>query len=196
MNLKSFAAGVVLVLVVGGIGAAYATGYGPAPGDPGGGEVGDFPTETTTVGTTDGSGSASETTTDGSGSDSETTTDDGSTTAAAPEFGVTIDSVETCGQTCRDVTTTLANTGEGDATNVTVYSRVFVGQGTDGDVVWSGEEDVGTLAAGNEYTTTRRVSLTYSEGYQIKQADGWITIQTTIVSDETTVTFTEQRQVA
>ncbi len=184
MSVKSIVVGVALALfVVGGLGAAYAVGYGPAPGDSGDGIDGEFPTETTT--TDEEAATGEETAND------TTTTDDA---PAAPAFAVSVTSVEDCGTTCRKVTVALANDG-GDATNVTVYSRIFVGQGTDGDVVWADTEAVGSLEVGDTHTTTKRVELSYSEGYDVRQADGWVTIQTTIVSDEKTATFTEQRQV-
>ncbi|MFB6156732.1 MAG: hypothetical protein ABEJ34_02690 [Haloferacaceae archaeon] len=169
--------GVVAVVLLAG-GVAFATGFGPAPGGESGSEVGEFPTATATPTPSDG----------GTGTATET--------VERPAFAFTIDRIEECGRTCRDVTSTLANDGDARATNVVVYTRVFVGNGTDGDVVWSGSESVGTLDPGATHTATRRVKLSYSEGLAVRNADGLITIQTTVESDQRTVTFTRQRQVA
>lgn len=167
------------VLVVGllvlGLGAALYTGAGPAPGGGSSGDdIEDFPTGTTT---------------DGGANDS---------TAASPPFSFAIDSVEECGQTCRDVTATLTNNQNESATGVTVYTRVFAGQNntaTD-DLVWEGKEDVGGLDAAASHTTTRRVELSLQDAQKIDQNDGWITFQTTVQTDELTITFRSSEQVA
>jgi hypothetical protein len=165
------AVGVLALAVVGG---AAVTGVGPFPGggDAGGSEAEPFPTAT------EGTGTA------------------GDATATGPAFAFGIDRIETCGQTCRDVTSTLRNEGDDRATGVVVSTRVFVGNGTDGDVIWRGTERVGALAAGEAHTATRRVELSYSEGLAVRRADGWITVQTTVASDQRTVTFADRRQVA
>ena len=120
----------------------------------------------------------------------------GGTATATPPFAFTIDNIEQCGQTCRDVTSTLSNQQDTTAENVTVYTRIFAGQGTDGDEVWRGSEDVGTLPAGESYTPTRQVELSFSDGLKIENNDGWITVQTTVETEDGAVTFTDQRQVA
>ena len=149
-----------------------------------------FPTATTTQ--DDGSGGSD----DGSSSGDGATIDDGSGDASTTPFTFNIVSIEECGETCRDVTIELTNQQETAAENVTVYSRIFAGQGTDGDVIWTGKEPVGRLAAGESVTATKRVSLSFSEALAVQQADGWITIQTTVQSTNETMTFTEQRDVA
>jgi hypothetical protein len=111
-----------------------------------------------------------------------------------PAFAFAIDRIEECGRSCRDVTSTLTNDGA-DATDVTVYTRIYVGNGTDGDVIWEGNERVGDLGAGESYTTTERVELSLVDAVVVESAGGWITVQTTVQSDETTVTFTQRRQV-
>jgi hypothetical protein len=121
---------------------------------------------------------------------------DGDAATTDRPFTVTVDRIEKCGETCRDVTTTVANEQSTDASNVTVYSRIYAGNGTDGKVVWSGTESVGDLDAGESYTTTKRVDLSLREAYAVRQQDGWITVRTTVQSDSETVTFTERRKVA
>lgn len=122
---------------------------------------------------------------------------DSSTTTATPTppFGFAINAIEECGQTCRDVTSTLTNQQDATAENVTVYTRIVVGQGTGGDEIWRGQEDVGTLSAGESYTAEKRVELSLSDGLAVENNDGWITVQTTVETEEQTVTFTDERQV-
>jgi hypothetical protein len=94
------------------------------------------------------------------------------------------------------VTSTLTNQQDTTAEDVTVYTRIYAGNGTDGDQVWEGSESVGTLDASESYTATKRVELSFADAYAIDQEDGWITVQTTVETADQTVTFTEQRQVA
>lgn len=170
---------VVGAIVLIAIAAVY-IGVGPAPGGDAGGDTGDdietFPTAATPV-------------TNG--------TADGATTAASP-FAFVIDTVEVCGQTCRDVTATVTNQQNQTATGVTVFTRIYAGENTTAseDQVWEGIEDIGRLEAGASETSTRRVELSLQEARQIDQAGGWITIQTTVQSDETMVTFVNSEQVS
>lgn len=181
MSRRGLAVGLVLVLVVGGV-AAFALGVGPAPGGSDTSEdIDDFPTET-------------EESNDGGDGDSET--DDGSNEATTPPFTFSIDDIEDCGQTCRDVTVTLFNEQDDTAEDVTVYTRIYAGNSTDeSDLVWEGTEEVGAMDANSSVTRTQRVELSYSDGLAIEQNDGWVTIVTTVQSSEETVTFEEERNV-
>jgi len=174
---------VVLALVAAGAAAAVFSGDLGTTGDEET-SIESFPTETTSPE----SGSSG----DGSGDVATTTT---ATARQTQPFGFDILAIEDCGQTCRDVTLELTNQQSTSASNVTVYSRIFVGNGTDGDVVWEGSESVGTLAAGESVTATKRVDLSLSEAFAIQQADGWITIQTTVQSETETMTTTDRRDV-
>lgn len=183
MNRTHLLGGVLIAVIVVavGIGAALYTGAGPAPGGDSGDEIEEFPTEEDT----DGDGS------DADGSDA-TSTDD------TDPFSFMIDELEECGETCRDVTSTLTNNQDQTESNVTVYVRIFAGQdntNTD-DLVWEGTEDVGTMEADEDYTSTDRVELSLQDARKIDQEDGWITIQTTVESDDTTVTFQDNERVA
>jgi len=197
MGSKTYAlAGVAGVVLLVAAAVAFATGMGPAPGGTDD-DIEEFPTATTTddstaVGSTTGGTGGS--TTDGSTTDGA----GGATTTTAPEpaFRTEVDRIENCGRTCRDVTGTVTNDGDAEATDVTVYTRIFAGNGTDGDVVWEGKREIGTLEAGASTTATQRVELSYTEALAVQQADGWITVQTTVQSDEKTVTGTERRDVA
>ncbi|MFW5919811.1 MAG: hypothetical protein ACOCSF_06415 [Halanaeroarchaeum sp.] len=180
MNRKYLVGGALVVLVVLvvalAIGAVLYTGAGPAPGGDSGDDIEEFPTEHATD----------------AGSTETTATDEGD------PFTFTIDNIEECGQTCRDVTATLDNNQNETATNVTVYIRIFAGENnTDTeDVVWEGTEEVGTMEAGTSHTTTERVELSLQEGRKIDQENGWITMLTTVESDDRTVTFQSSEQVA
>jgi hypothetical protein len=170
----------VVVLLAVGIGAAVYDGVGPAPGGTvSGEELTDFPTAT----------SATEGTAGGESG--------GLTATAAPPFTFTIDEIEECGQTCRDVTATLHNNQDDTATGVTVFTRVFAGEANtaEQDMVWEGKEEVGTIDAGATHTTMRRIELSLQEANKIQQNDGWITIVTTVQTDDQTVTFRDSEQV-
>jgi len=162
-------AGVLGVLVVAvALGSALYLGVGPAPGGDSGEEIEEFPTA------------------------------DSTPSSDADPFSFVIDDIEQCGETCRDVTATLDNNQDQTATDVTVYIRIFAGQDnteTD-DIVWEGTEHAGTMDAGSDHTTTQRVELSLQDARKVDQEDGWITILTTVESDETTVTFQDSEQVA
>ena len=153
---------------------ALATGFGPAPGGSSGTPA---PTPESTGTVYDGSG-------------------DG-TAESTPPFSFGIDSIEECGQTCRDVTATLNNNQDTAASDVTVYTRIYAGNSTaSNDRIWSGTEAVGSMEAGGSYTSMNRVELSLAEGQQVRSNDGWITIVTTVESADTTVTFKDNRDVA
>jgi hypothetical protein len=121
----------------------------------------------------------------------------GTSTAAPPPFGFEIVATEPCGQTCRDVTVELTNNRETAASGVTVSTRIFAGnETTEEAMVWDDEEDVGRVAAGETVTSTRRVELGFSGGIAVQNSGGWVTIVTTVASDEATVTFERTEQVA
>lgn len=198
MNLQRLAL-VAAVGVVLAVALAVVGGVGPFGGEDG--TIEDFPTETPTPatgpdgGTTpagDGSGGDG-----GDGGDGAGASEGGTTEEATPQPPISfrIDSVRTCGQTCRDVTATLVNQQDRTATGVTVFTRIHEGNGTDGDVVWEGQNEVGRLGAGASDTETQRVELSYFEALSIQQNGGWITIVLTVQTDERTVTFRERRDV-
>lgn len=176
MNQRYVIGGILVVVVVAlSLGVALYTGVGPAPGGESGDDIETFPTED-------------------AGDDGSVTT----TSSDTPPFTFTIDDIEDCGSTCRDVTATLDNNQNDTATDVTVYTRIFSGENnteTD-DMVWEGKEEAGDMEPGESYTTTKRVELSLQEARQVDQANGWITILTTVQSDETTVTFQDSKQVA
>lgn len=185
MNTRVVVGGLVVLLLAGGVVAAFATGFGPAPSGDSGDDV-STPQSTGTVYEADGSSTGG----GDSGAGGDTTTE--STTP----FTFAIDRIETCGETCRDVTATIANQQNETATSVTVYTQIYAGNSTDsGDRVWSGNEEVGTLEANGSSTSTKRVELSLLEARKVQNNDGWITVLTTVESDETTITFKSRRDV-
>lgn len=170
MNRTYLVAGVVVLVTLAlGLGAAAYYGVGPFPGDDTGEPVGDVP--------------------------------NGTPVDTSPEeepFAFTVDQIEECGLTCRDVTATLHNQQDTGATDVTVYVQIYAGENNtaEDDLVWEGSEDVGRLVAGDSSTSTRRVELSLADARKVDQRDGWITIVTTVESAEETVTFQDTEQVA
>lgn len=170
------------VLVIAGAVVALFAGFGPAPGGLDGSPADSTPTEPP----------------DGTGSDGDT--GDGTAGNAgdstAPPFAFSVQEIETCGWKCRDVTGTLTNEQPSAASSVTISTKIYAGNGTDGGVVWKDTERVGTLSAGETYTITERVKLSWGEAYTIRQKGGWITIRTKLQSDSQTLTYTDRRDVA
>lgn len=122
----------------------------------------------------------------------------GATGGTSPQpFRFTIDRVEACGRTCRDVTTTLANARDEPATGVTVRSRLFAGRNTtrEADAVWAGRREVGTLEGGESRTITHRVELSLRDALAVQRRGGWVTVQTSVRSESATVTLVETEQV-
>jgi len=126
-------------------------------------------------------------------SSAETTDDQAAT--EEPPFTFTVDEIDDCGETCRDVTATVGNTRDEPAESVTVSTSIFAGENSTEELVWEGTEEIGTLAAGDAHTSTRRVDLSLSEAYAVDENNGWITIVTTVDSDEETITLRESRPV-
>ncbi|MFB6126678.1 MAG: hypothetical protein ABEJ79_05195 [Halolamina sp.] len=183
MSAKGLVVAAVVVVAVGGVAGAFALDVGPFAS----GVVADEDDATGASSTTDTPASTG-TVYDGG--------EAGTETASAPPFSFQVVTIEECGNTCRDVTVELNNNQDREATGVEVYTRIYAGNSTDADdKVWEGTESVGTLGAGGSTTSTRRVELSYSDALEVRNNDGWITILTTVESDDTTVTFKERRDV-
>lgn len=178
----ALAAGALVVALV-LVGAVVALGAGPFGGENDSDFVGDGGADGTTQ-TPPPTGTVY---TDMSGGDG---------TATQPPFTFEIVRIEQCGQTCRDVTVTLYNNQNETATNVSVFTRIYAGNSTAGDdKVWEGTKDVGEMASDSSVTRTQRVKLSTTEGFQVQQNDGWITLLVTVSSSDTTITFKERRNV-
>lgn len=116
------------------------------------------------------------------------------TTAGQP-FNFSIDQVEECGRTCRRVTATVTNRQAVRASNVSLDFQAFAGNGTDGRRVWNATESAGTLDPDESRTVTRQIDLSLEDVYAISEEDGWITVETTIRSENASMTTTERRNV-
>ncbi|NHX35224.1 MULTISPECIES: hypothetical protein [Halolamina] len=171
----------VVVVALAGVAGALITGFGPAPG--GGSADTSTPYEdTVVVESTDSGGSGGE---DGDGSTS-------TATESQPPFSFVIESITECGQTCRDVNATIVNQQDTAATGVEVRSEIYTG----GDLIWEGTSDVGTLSAGESFTDTKRVELSYSQAYKVQQNDGEILVKTYVRTDGGTYVFKDRRNVS
>lgn len=131
---------------------------------------------------------------DGGGSDTPRDTESATTSASGgnDEYDFVIENVEECGNTCRDVTATLANTGGETHRNVRVTTKVYA----DGDLLWTGNETVGRLDASESHTSTKRVNVGFAGGMKIKSNDGYVTIVTVVESASGTTRFEDRRKVA
>ena len=177
-------AAVVVVLVASVAGAAYVSDVGDTL--LGGGETG-TPAPTTQPTPTAADGES------GGGSDAGSSDGgDATPTPKAYDFQFQILNTKSCGQTCRDVTVRLANRGAETATGVTAKSRIFA----DGDQIWSGTEDIGTVSPGETVTRTKRVKLGVFDAAKVQQNNGYVTIKTTVTWDDGSRTFTERVKAA
>jgi len=104
--------------------------------------------------------------------------------------------VESCGMLCRNVTSTVTNEQATTARNVTIRTRLYAGNDTDSQVRWEGTERVDRIDPGETYVATQRVELPLEDALAIRDADGWVTIRTTVESATRTVTVTDRREVA
>lgn len=121
----------------------------------------------------------------------------GTATAEGPPFAIQVAAVEECGRTCRDVTLRVTNRRDAAATGVTVIARMFAGKrADDGDKLWEGSADLGTLTAGETATVTRRIQLGFVDAGKVKNNDGWVTVRTEVTGDEAGATFVVEKQVA
>ena len=180
------AAATASILLVGGL------GLGESPGAQSDGTTSATSDTTATDATTDRTAPGG----DANGSAAETTetppTATPTTTATAPNYDFTIERVEECGTTCRDVTARLANAGAATRRNVRVTTKVYA----DGDLLWRGNETVGALAPGEAHTSTKRVKLGFSGAMKIRNNGGYVTIVTVVESDGGTTRFSDRRKVA
>ncbi|PSP97302.1 hypothetical protein BRC94_10565 [Halobacteriales archaeon QS_5_70_17] len=117
---------------------------------------------------------------------------DGESDESNQQYRFTVDQIEKCGETCRDVTATLENTGEEPRSDVVVETRIYA----DSDLLWQGNSTAGDLPPGESYTTTERVELGYRDAMAVERNDGYITIQTIVHSAEGRKVYEERRKVA
>ncbi|EJN57153.1 P-loop NTPase family protein [Halogranum rubrum] len=104
-----------------------------------------------------------------------------------PGVRMAVGRVESCGSTCRDVTAHLYNEETVDLTNVEVYTTIYAGD----EIVWVDAERAGTIAAGDVYTTTKRVNVGPGEISKIHSNGGSVTVETVIEFDQGSTVVTE-----
>lgn len=166
---------VALVVVLTGVGYGYVVGVGPLEEDPAAGL--DEPPET-------------QESYDMGGSSGVGAEDEG------PPFAFDVESVEECGETCREVNVALHNLMDEEAENVVVHSWIYAGETTDrDDVVWADNREVGTLEGGDILRSTDEVDLSVQQANNVRDADGVVTIETTVESGQETVTFVNREDV-
>ena len=190
-RLVAVVVGVVLITSV--VGAALVGGYvDPLLDD---GPEASTPAATTTTaasGQAGGGDAGGGSTGDSNGGDSDASSGDGDTSTPRPHvFRFSIVGTEKCGSTCRDVTIRLTNDGSETAENVQATSRILV----KGDELWSASEDIGSVAAGESVTRTKRVNLGFVDAAKIQRNGGYVTIETTITWDGGSRTFTQRQKV-
>jgi hypothetical protein len=111
-------------------------------------------------------------------------------------FAFEIVGIQECGRTCRDVTVDLTNNRETRATEVTVSTRLFAGTDTTSDaLVWTGRAAVGAMDAGETVTRAQRIELGFWGAAAVQARGGWITVETTVTSADTSVTFERAERV-
>jgi len=115
---------------------------------------------------------------------------------SGPPFVPELESMEECGETCREATVALQNNMNVEAENVVVYVRLHAGDSTDSeDVVWAKNRNIGTLAPGEVYRETETVELTPQQANEVREKDGVVTAKATVESDQATATFVERDNV-
>jgi len=185
MRAKTVALGAALALVLlGAVGYAYIEGVGPLNEDPDAGLEEPPDTESTygvgsgTEGSLGGSGGAR------GGTDGGTETETGGPTEAGdtgPAFAFTVESVDSCGRTCREVDAALHNRRDEAADDVTVYTRVYAGDSTDEeDLVWADNRGIPSVEGGGVYRSTDRVKLSPQKAEEVRENDGLVTVEATV----------------
>jgi len=100
---------------------------------------------------------------------------------------VSIDEIERCDLTCRNVSYTIENPTEESISDLTTDVTVTSGDET----LWSGESTVGDVGAGEQATVTDQIDLDTAAAATIRANDGRVTIEVTVTADgeDHTVTF-------
>jgi len=180
MDLRKLGVGAVLALIaVAGVGYAYVEGIGPLGEDPAAGLEDPPETEKDYEMGSSGTGGV------GDGGESETRT--------GPPFGFEVESVDSCGRTCREVDSALHNRMREEADEVVVYTRIYAGNTTDSDaIVWADNRDVPTVEPGGVYRSTDTVELSPQQAEKVRERDGRVTVEATVEGSVETVRFSSR----
>lgn len=192
MNGRTITFGVVAVLLVAGVVGGISLGVGPLS-SPGSG-VG-FAGDSHGDGTSDGSGAASGgggASSGVSGSGSQGSAGNAADSPESPAFLFRVDQIESCGQTCRDVTATVTSQQNTTVSNVEVVTQIYAKQ----DKLWEGSQTFDRIGSGASKTRTARVKLGYFDAYKVKRNGGYITVKTTVTWDGGQESFSQRRKVA
>lgn len=183
---KTAAVAGVLVIVGVVIGYAYVEGIGPLEEDPAAGL--DEPPATENVYTIDSGDDGGDVSSVGRGdtTNGEVGTQDRDT----PPFEFEVTSIEDCGRTCREVNAALHNRMDENAHDTVVYTWIYAGNTTDrDDVVWADNRGIDVLKAGGTRRSTDRVNLSVQQAENVRETDGWITVEATVESNNETAKF-------
>jgi len=123
------------------------------------------------------------------------TTSESRATDGGP-FTLATREVESCGMLCRNVTSAVTNEQPTAARDVTIRTRLYAGNDTDGTVRWQATERVDYIGPGETHVATQRVELPLEDALAIREADGWVTIRTTVETADQSVTVTDRREVS
>lgn len=194
MREKTVAVTAALVLVLlGAVGYAYIEGVGPLNEDPDAG-LEESPETEATYGMgsgTEGSLSGSDGARGGTDGGTETETD-GPTEAGdtGPAFAFTVESVDRCGRTCREVNAALHNRRDEVAKGTVVYTRIYAGNSTDEeDLVWADNREIPSVEGGGVYRSTDRVKLSPQKAEEVRENDGLVTVEATVEGQHGTERF-------
>ncbi|MCX2818273.1 hypothetical protein EGH25_02760 [Haladaptatus sp. F3-133] len=176
------AGALVSVVALGVLGYAYVEGIGPLKEDPAAGL--DEPPETENVYEMGGQGGGEE------ASVAEGEEGGDGVTKPTPPFEFEVGSIENCGRTCREVNAVLRNRMSVDAEGVSVYTWIYAGNTTErDDVVWADNREVGVLGGGETVGSTDRVNLSVQQAENVRENDGWITVEATVESRDEVAKF-------
>ena len=178
-------AAVMGVLVIVGVvtGYAYVEGIGPLEEDPAAGL--EEPPETENVYAIDGGGDGGNV-----GGGDSANVDTGTQSEDTPPFEFEVSSIDDCGRTCREVDAVLHNRMDESARDIVVYTWIYAGNTTDrDDVVWADNRGIDVLEEGGTRRSTDRVNLSVQQAENVRENDGWITVEATVESRNETAKF-------
>ncbi len=116
------------------------------------------------------------------------------TGADADRVALDVSDPRLCGPRCGAADLTLTNTRSTLAQNVSIRTTVYAGQTAGGVPLWTRTDLVGDLEPGETRTLTHRAGWDDGTVERVRTAGGWVTVEITVGSDETTTTFVGTHQ--